>query len=230
MHWCQTLCGNNSSPATHSARAEFEPWDREVDCGRDTSQDPQHQTADYQLRPRELARFIRVLKGKRDGQEACIFAEGRCDNVRRAAGSNDGLWVVLPTAHPLTKAMIISLAEVARYPLILPRDETDLEARQRIEAFLEDFDPPHIAFRTGSIGTMLTLVSLGHGIGLLGFSQVPWDSRSGVALRRLDGAIELAKRSQVLNTSSRFSAWLGQMIGLARGVLDAIRTAKDGGV
>jgi DNA-binding transcriptional LysR family regulator len=124
--------------------------------------------------------------------DASISLDGSYrDGIESQAVAHDAIGAVVPIAHPWAHAKVAPSTELVRHPLILFSAESDLGAGSEIENFVETLGRPHIAFRASSLGTMLTLVALGHGVGLLGSGQMMGLSRRDVAFRRLDGATPL---------------------------------------
>jgi DNA-binding transcriptional LysR family regulator len=139
--------------------------------------------------------------------------------------SRDAICAVIPGAHPLAQAENVLPADLANYSLILFSAESDLGAGRVIDDFVETFANGHIAFRASSLSTMLTLVALGHGVGLVGSAQMTGLRRRDVVLRPIGGAIP-AITTYVLHPSSGVSKRLSEFIDLATKYLSAESTAE----
>lgn len=132
---------------------------------------------------------------------------------------------VIPAAHPLAQAEVISPTDVARYSLILFSAESDLGAGSQLDNFVYALGRPRIIFRANSLGTMLTLVALGHGIGLVGSAQMAGIKRRDVMLRTISGAAQPLE-TYVLHSACGLSEPLEAFIELARELLSEDSTAE----
>lgn len=152
----------------------------------------------------------------RDGLvDASISLDGsHREGIEAQAIAPDRICAAVPVAHPLAHAGAILPADLARYPLILFSAESDLGAGLQVDQFVDTFTRPCIAFRANSLGTMLTLVALGHGIGLVGSAQANAAMRRDVVLRPIDGAPPLT--TYVLHSNGRVSEPLASFIEFAR--------------
>lgn len=113
--------------------------------------------------------------------------------------------------------------DLIRYPLILFSAESDLGAGLEVDRFLDTLARPRIAFRASSLGTMLTLVALGHGIGLLGSALGAGTKRRDVVLRAIGGsAPDLA--TYMLHSNGGVSEPLRAFIEFAR---DSVSSADS---
>jgi DNA-binding transcriptional LysR family regulator len=127
----------------------------------------------------------------------------------------DAICAVLSPGHPLANFDVISHSELARWPLILFSDETDLGGGSQIDDFANSLGRLHVAFRASSLGTMLTLVALGHGVGLVGGFQAMAINRRDVAVRRIAG-VEATIVTYVLHSDCGVSEPLSALIDLVR--------------
>jgi DNA-binding transcriptional LysR family regulator len=109
------------------------------------------------------------------------------DGISAQAIVRDVICAVVPAAHPLGQAEVLSATDLARCSLILFSAESDLGAGATIDDFVGALGRPHIAFRANSLGTMLTLVALGHGIGIVGSAQMTGIGRRDVLVREISG-------------------------------------------
>lgn len=108
---------------------------------------------------------------------------------------SDPLMVVMPARHPLLAHKRIPLNEVLRYPLVMCDPQSCEGYGQQIARILHRVDAdPLIAEHVTSLELMLTLVSAGYALALIGASQIIAYQNSGVVARPLAG------RSPVLIT------------------------------
>jgi DNA-binding transcriptional LysR family regulator len=153
----------------------------------------------------------------RDGLiEASISLDGRHrEGIEAKAVARDPVCAVVPTAHPLANSDAILSVDLADYSFILFSAESDLGAEYQIDDFVETLIRPHVAFRANSLGTMLTLVGLGHGIGLVGTAQAMAIARRDVVRRSIsDIAPDLT--TYVLHSTGGISEPLENFIEFAR--------------
>jgi len=108
---------------------------------------------------------------------------------------SDPLMVVVPARHPLLAHKRIPLNEVLRYPLVMCDPQSCEGYGQQIARILRRVDAdPLIAEHVTSLELMLTLVSAGYALALIGASQIIAYQNFGVVARPLAG------RSPVLIT------------------------------
>jgi DNA-binding transcriptional LysR family regulator len=152
----------------------------------------------------------------RDGLvDASISLDGTPrEGIEAQAIVHDRLCAVVPTEHSLAHAGAILAADLARYPLILFGAESDLGAGSQIDVFVDTLTRPRIAFRANSLGTMLMLVALGHGVGLVGSAQATAAARRDVVLRPIEAAPPLA--TYVLRATNGVSEPLVEFIDFAQ--------------
>jgi len=162
----------------------------------------------------------RQISGIRDDLvDASISLDGsNRDGIEVQAVSRDVMCVAVSAAHPLVHAESILPTDLVRYPLILFSAEADLGAGSQIDNFVDTLARPCIAFRANSLGTMLTLVGLGHGIGLVGSAQMTGVKRRDVVFRPLGSAVPTLT-TYVLHSDSGVSEPLETFIALARELL-----------
>lgn len=152
--------------------------------------------------------------------DASISLDGsHRDGVHAQAITRDEICAVIPAAHPLAQAEVMSVADLACYSLILFSTETDLGTGSEMREFVENLGRPHVAFHAKSLGTMLTLVALGHGIGLIGSGQMAGVKRRDIVLRAIAGA-HPSPTTYVLHSSSGLSEPLELFVELARDLLN----------
>lgn len=153
--------------------------------------------------------------------DASISLDGsHRDGIEAQAVARDALCVALPTTHPLTHAESVLPSDLGRYPLILFSAEADLGAGAQMDNFIDTLARASVAFRANSLGTMLTLVGLGHGIGLVGSAQMAGVRRRDVVFRPLASAV-LLLTTYVLHSGSGVSEPLEAFISLARELLSS---------
>lgn len=162
----------------------------------------------------------RQISGIRDDLvDASISLDGsNRDGIEVQAVSRDVMCVAVSAAHPLVHTESILPTDLVRYPLILFSAEADLGAGSQIDNFVDTLARPYIAFRANSLGTMLTLVGLGHGIGLVGSAQMAGVKRRDVVFRPLGSAVP-SLTTYVLHSDSGVSEPLETFIALARELL-----------
>lgn len=159
----------------------------------------------------------RQISGIRDGLiDAAISLDGsHRDGIEAQAVGRDAICVAVPAAHPLVQADAVSPTDLARYPLILFSDESDLGAGFQVEHFRDTLTRANVAFRANSLGTLLTLVGLGHGVGLVGTAQATATRRRYVVLRPISGTAPTLT-TYVLHSNCGVSKPLEAFIEFAR--------------
>jgi DNA-binding transcriptional LysR family regulator len=163
----------------------------------------------------------------RDGLlDASISLDGSYrDGIDAQAITSDAICAVIPAAHPLAQADAISTTELACYSLILFSAESDLGAGSQIDDFVHTLGRPNIAFRANSLGTMLTLAALGHGVGLAGSTQMTGVKRRDIVLRTISGSAP-SLVTYVLHSKCGLSEPLEAFIELARELMGADSTVE----
>jgi DNA-binding transcriptional LysR family regulator len=162
----------------------------------------------------------RQISWIRDGYiDASISVDGRHrDGIEAQAVARDAVCIALPATHPLVSGDVIVATDLADYPLILFSAESDLGAGTQIDQFVDSLTSACIAFRANSLGTMLTLAALGHGIGVLGSAQVAGTKRRDIVLRDITG-IAPSLTTYVLHSNCGLSEPLRRFIEYARELL-----------
>jgi DNA-binding transcriptional LysR family regulator len=163
----------------------------------------------------------------RDGLlDASISLDGSYrDGIEAQSITRDAICAVIPAAHPLAQAETISTTDLSCYSLILFSAESDLGGGSQVDNFVHTLGRPNIAFRASSLGTMLTLVALGHGVGLIGSAQMTGIKRRDVVLRAISGATPPLV-AYVLHSSCGVSKPLEIFIQLARDLLSGDSTVE----
>jgi DNA-binding transcriptional LysR family regulator len=158
--------------------------------------------------------------------DASITLDGsHRSEIHVQAIARDSVCALIPAAHPLVHTEDLSTRDLACYSLILFSTESDLAPCPDIDEFLNRIGQPPVAFRASSLGTMLTLVALGHGVGLIGSAQMIGIRRRDVVLRTICGATPRAV-TYLLHSSRGVSKPLASFIELARGLSNEARPAK----
>jgi DNA-binding transcriptional LysR family regulator len=163
----------------------------------------------------------------RDGLlDASVTLDGsHRDGIEVHAIARDSVCTVIPSTHPLARTEDISTTDLASRSLILFNAESDMGAGARIEDFVRSLGQPRIAFRARSLGAMLTLVALGHGVGVVGRAQMMGIKRRDVVARPISGnAPSLV--TYVLHSDCGVSEPLAAFIELARELLSEDSTAE----
>lgn len=170
----------------------------------------------------------RQISGIRDDLlDASISLDGSArDGIEAQAVARDVMCVAIPAAHPLVHAESILPADLVRYPLILFSTEADLGAGSQIDNFVDTLAEPYVAFRANSLGTMITLIALGHGIGLAGSAQLKSTRRKDVVLRPICGAAP-SLTTCVLHSSCGVSEPLEAFIEFARELLSSAESTDE---
>lgn len=100
----------------------------------------------------------------------------------------DGLAALLPVGHDLAGKGRLSLGDVATSPLVLCHPERGSGCTRQIELmFLKLGVKPLVADHVTALGTMLTLVGAGFGIGLATLGQLATVQRADVVVRPVSG-------------------------------------------
>ena len=92
--------------------------------------------------------------------------------------------------------------------------------------FVDTLAEPYVAFRANSLGTMITLIALGHGIGLAGSAQLKSTRRKDVVLRPICGAAP-SLTTCVLHSSCGVSEPLEAFIEFARELLSSAESTDE---
>ena len=164
-----------------------------------------------------------------DFLDASISLDGSYrDGIDAHAITRDTIYAIIPAAHSLAQVEVISSADLACHSLILFSTESDLGAGSEIDSFADTLGRAHIAFRAHSLGTMLALVALGHGIGLVGSAQMMGLKRRDIVLRPIGGATPPIT-TYVLHTNCGMSAPLEAFIELARASPGTLRKRRLAG-
>lgn len=124
------------------------------------------------------------------------------------------LW--LPLGHPLLTADSISVADVARLPLImLTIDEIEENTGKLLHALGAK---PHVAFRTRSVEAVRSLVATGAGIALLpDLVYRPWSLEGDrIESRDVSGSLPVVQVGMVWRRGSSLSQCARDFVGIAQ--------------
>jgi DNA-binding transcriptional LysR family regulator len=123
------------------------------------------------------------------------------------------LW--LPMGHPLVSADIISVADIAREPLImLTVDEIEANTGKLLSALGAR---PHVAFRTRSVEAVRSLVATGAGVALLpDLVYRPWSLEGDrIESRDVSGSLPVVQVGIVWRKGSSLSQAARDFVGVA---------------
>ncbi|NKN39349.1 LysR family transcriptional regulator [Agrobacterium sp. a22-2] len=130
------------------------------------------------------------------------------------------LW--LPMGHPLVSADIISVADIAREPLImLTVDEIEENTGKLLSALGAR---PHVAFRTRSVEAVRSLVATGAGVALLpDLVYRPWSLEGDrIESRDVSGALPVVQVGMVWRKGSSLPQSARDFVGVA----EALRSGR----
>ncbi len=130
------------------------------------------------------------------------------------------LW--LPMGHPLVSADIISVADIAREPLImLTVDEIEENTGKLLSALGAR---PHVAFRTRSVEAVRSLVATGAGVALLpDLVYRPWSLEGDrIESRDVSGALPVVQVAMVWRKGSSLPQSARDFVGIA----EALRSGR----
>ncbi|MBB3138495.1 DNA-binding transcriptional LysR family regulator [Rhizobium pisi] len=123
------------------------------------------------------------------------------------------LW--LPMGHPLVSADIISVADIAREPLImLTVDEIEENTGKLLSALGAR---PHVAFRTRSVEAVRSLVATGAGVALLpDLVYRPWSLEGDrIESRDVSGSLPVVQVGMVWRKGSSLPQAARDFVGIA---------------
>lgn len=126
------------------------------------------------------------------------------------------LW--LPMGHPLVSADIISVADIAREPLImLTVDEIEENTGKLLSALGAR---PHVAFRTRSVEAVRSLVATGAGVALLpDLVYRPWSLEGDrIESRDVSGSLPVVQVGMVWRKGSSLPQAARDFVGIAEAV------------
>jgi DNA-binding transcriptional LysR family regulator len=90
----------------------------------------------------------------------------------------DELVVIVPSSHPLSKAKAASVAEIAEFPLLVPKIGRTRDAIENM--FHERRLRPQISMELDSSELLKRFAAAGVGVGFIARSNVAEDTRAGV--------------------------------------------------
>ncbi|OWV66208.1 LysR family transcriptional regulator [Rhizobium sp. R634] len=126
------------------------------------------------------------------------------------------LW--LPMGHPLVSADIISVADIAREPLImLTVDEIEENTGKLLSALGAR---PHVAFRTRSVEAVRSLVATGAGVALLpDLVYRPWSLEGDrIESRDVSGSLPVVQVGMVWRKGSSLPQAARDFVGIAESI------------
>ncbi len=130
------------------------------------------------------------IKGLKDGLYECGFclSGGAGEGLEAELAWADPLHVALPVGHPLLGYSEIMLEDVLRYPILFGHAETCAGYNRQVEGLFDQAGlKPIVAGRIISVPLMMSLVSTGYAIAILGAAQIPLSSDTVVMSRPLAG-------------------------------------------
>ncbi|MCK9511609.1 MAG: LysR family transcriptional regulator [Castellaniella sp.] len=99
----------------------------------------------------------------------------------------DPMWAVVPAAHPLAHAKVVSREALKEYELIVCHPENVDGGSEQLRAVIaEEFVDPQIAQYASSIQGMLSLVAAGFGVSFIAESQIARNPREDVRYLPID--------------------------------------------
>lgn len=134
--------------------------------------------------------FAQQVKGLRGGllDAGLAMADEVGEDLVAEPVWTDPVAVIVPARHPLLAHRRIPLGEALRYPLILCHPEAGSGCHGQLVALLKSANRPYsVAEHATSLGTLLTLVGAGYGIGFAIASQASVFQRADVVVRPLAG-------------------------------------------
>lgn len=154
--------------------------------------------------PLSIARFaadrpnvdIAVIEGShselagplRDGEIDFLLGalreEEALDDLEQAASFEDRPQLVMRQGHPLSKARTIGVADLHRYPWILPSLHTPLRGYWRDMMGGEHADLPHVSIECGSVLTIRELIRESDALTLLSPDQLRVEIEAGLLIGR----------------------------------------------
>lgn len=159
--------------------------------------------------------------------DACISLDGgHRSGIEAEPIGRDPIYVAIPYQHPLATMEAVHPDDLARHPLILFGAESDLGGGSQVASFVNTLTTSVVAARATTLGTLLSLVALGHGIGLVGAAQISGVRRSDVELRRIGGGSVPSLTTYVLHADCGVSEPLDAFIELARELSSAESEAE----
>lgn len=130
-------------------------------------------------------------KGLLDDLYDCGFCQSseNVHGVRSELAWSESLRVVMPVGHPLLAYEKVRMEDVLHFPLLLGHADTCAGYNKQIEQLLlrASNGAPVIAQRVGSFALMMSLVSAGYALALVGDAQTPVNRETHVLSRALVG-------------------------------------------
>ncbi|SFT71174.1 LysR family transcriptional regulator [Paraburkholderia aspalathi] len=146
---------------------------------------------EVRIEPTEMS-FADQLKGLKHGLYDAGFAltGNSCNELFACAVWDDPIAIAIPARHPVLEYSELQLADVLRYPLVLPNGDRLAGALRQIQRLLDSVtgvQQPEVAASVASFDLMLTMVSAGYGLGFSTETQLAAYSHSDIVSRPLAG-------------------------------------------
>lgn len=130
-----------------------------------------------------------LIRGLRDGTLDVGITVGsvRLEDLVIQPLWQDPMWAVVPAAHPLAHAPVVTREALKEYELIVCHPESLGGGSEQLRAFIaEEIVEPRIAQYASSIQGMLSMVAAGFGMSLIAESQIARNPREDVCYLPLD--------------------------------------------
>ncbi|VGO08752.1 transcriptional regulator, LysR family [plant metagenome] len=127
--------------------------------------------------------YSSLIRGLRDGSLDVGITVGsvRYEDLVIQPLWHDPMWAVVPAAHPLAQAEIVTRDDLKSSSLIVCHPGSDAGASEQLRAAVaEKIVEPHIAQYASSIPGMLAMVAAGFGMSFIAESQIARNPREGV--------------------------------------------------
>lgn len=136
--------------------------------------------------------FAKQLKGLQHGLYDAGFARtgNSCHDLQACAVWDDPIAIAIPARHPILAHKEVQLADVLRYPLVLPDGDTQAGTLRQIRQLLDTVaggQEPEIVASAASFDMMMMWVSAGYGLGFTTATQMAAYSNADVVSRPLAG-------------------------------------------
>lgn len=130
-------------------------------------------------------------KGLLEDLYDCGFCQSseQVHGLRSELAWTESLRVAMPVAHPLFAYEQVRVEDVLQFPLLLGHADTCAGYNRQLESLIRQTSTvaPIIAQRVGSFALMMSLVSAGYALALIGDSQIPSSHETRVLSRALAG-------------------------------------------
>ncbi|WP_439586935.1 LysR family transcriptional regulator [Hydrogenophaga sp.] len=175
--------------------------------------------------------MIQHIRGLHDDLYDAGFAmtDDVGDGILATPAWEEELMVAVPARHPLLAYKRIPLEEVLRHALVLCDPGVCEGHARQVDRFLRQQDQePLIAQRVATFDVMMTLVSAGLALGLVGAAHIATSREPGVVGRPLAGKPQMLT-TYLLHRDVEPSEMLRRFIERVASIdlADDVRTAKD---